>query len=406
MTVLTLDRKNVTKLPEGNYRDRELTGFGLLVRRDTGGTIRRTYYVQYRFGNQQRKFKIGDATLMGVDQARKKAREVLAEVELGTDPAAEKDAARAASAITFKTVVDQYLDLKELQLRNDSLRASSLSVTRLYLAKGDYFRPLHAKPISAVTRADVATRLNAITVSHSANTAKQCRKHLSAFFTWAMKEGLCGPNPVAQTNEPQGNGPRERVLDDRELAVIWNACKDDDFGRIVRLMILTGARPDEIGAACWSWIDHNADDGKGTFTIPSTVTKNKRQLVLPLIGMMRDTLASIPPMLNRDFIFGIRAHGYTNFQVAKGQFKDGLKPWQLRDIRRSVGTGMAKIGIPPHIISELLNHVSGGHRSSITGKVYISRQAYAADMRSAAQRWSDHIAQITGQNVVQLPVRA
>ena len=109
MTVINLDRKTIAALSEGEglYWDTTLKGFGLLARRDASGTIRRSFIIQYRIGKQQRKKKIGDAAKINVDQARKRATELLAKVTLGLDPAAETEAARAASAITLRSVIDQ-----------------------------------------------------------------------------------------------------------------------------------------------------------------------------------------------------------------------------------------------------------------------------------------------------------
>ena len=85
-----------------------------------------------------------------------------------------------------------------------------------------------------------------------ARRRKAARVSLSAMYSWAMGEGLCEVNPVIATNNPaEGAKPRERVLSDDELRVVWRACADDDFGRAVRLLILTGCRRDEIGGLRW-----------------------------------------------------------------------------------------------------------------------------------------------------------
>jgi integrase len=286
--------------------------------------------------------------------------------------------------------------MKELQLRNDSRRASSLNITRLYLLRGDYFKPLHTKPINAVTKADVATRLNHIIANNSANTASRARAHLSAFFTWAMKEGIAEANPVIGTNEPEGNAERDRVLSNDELRAVWNACGDDEYGKIVKLLILTGCRRDEIGGLRWSEIDMDA----GTMTIPGTRTKNHHPLTLPITGMMRDILESVPQMVSRDPLFGVRAGGFTGWRRCR--LNHGItKPWQIRDIRRSVATGMADIGIQPHIIEAVLNHRSG-HKAGVAG-IY-NRSSYDREVRNALAVWSEHVRSLNERKVV--PLRA
>jgi integrase len=293
---------------------------------------------------------------------------------------------RAATAITLKSVIDQYLQAREKQLENDSRRASSLDISRLYLARGDYFKPLHSKPINAVIKADIATRLNAIIHDHSPNTASRARAHLSAFFVWSMKEGIADTNPVIGTNDPEGAPSRERFLNDEELAAIWKACGKDDFGKIVRLLMLTGCRRSEIGGLRWSWLDLK----QGIMKIPSTVAKNHREHMLPLTGMMREIIESVPHIIDRDPLFGTRAEGFTGWQHCR--LNDGIsEPWRLHDIRRSVATGMAEIGILPHIIESILNHVSG-HKAGVAG-IY-NRASYKEQIKTALARWADHIDEI------------
>jgi integrase len=387
MTVINLDRKTIAELPEGEglWWDTTLKGFGLLARRDAGGMIRRSFLIQFRIDNKQRKIKLGDAAKINADQARKKAEKLFAQITLGIDPAAEKKAERAASATTLRAVIDQYLEMKEHAVQGGNHRASSLKVTRLYLT-GDYFKPLHSTGINAVTRAAIATRLNHVIVNNGAPTASRSRAHLSAFFTWAMQQGIAEANPVIGTAKPAASPASGRVLSNDELARIWRACKDDDYGRIVRLLILTGCRRQEIGSLCWSWIDLD----QGTMTIPGTHTKNYCELVLPLTAMMREIIGSVPHMVDRDPLFGIRAEGFTSWQ--RNPLDHGIKkPWRVHDLRRSVATGMADLGIQPHIIEAVLNHVSG-HKAGVAG-IY-NKAAYVREMRNALAVWSEHVASI------------
>ena len=115
-----------------------------------------------------------------------------------------------------------------------------------------------------------------IVKEHGRTAAARARANLSALLNWAMREGLCESNPTIGTNNPnEGAQSRDRVLTDRELAVVWNACGDDDFGRIVRLLILTGCRREEIGGLQWREIDL----ATGMIAIPGERTKN--------LGLMR-----------------------------------------------------------------------------------------------------------------------
>jgi integrase len=118
-------------------------------------------------------------------------------------------------------------------------------------------------------------------------------------FNWALREGLDIPaNPVLGTNRPAQRGSRERVLTDTELSAIWHACGDGDYGRIVRLLLPTAQRRDEVGSMQWAELDITS----GLWTLPVARTKNHREHLLPLVPA---ALALLPPPRNgRNFLFG------------------------------------------------------------------------------------------------------
>src|SRR5262249_17945785 len=244
-----LDTKTVPGLavPPGRHEDfvwdTDLEGFGLRLRRGVE-RLRRTYVAQYRAKGRTRRVTIGTAERLTPAQAREGDRKVLARVSLGEDPQDAKAAQRTAAERPFRKVVDAYLASKRGGLK--PLRPASYKVTKLYLT-GPYFRPLHARGIGEIEHPDIAARLSTITRAHSANTAAAARRHLSALLPWAMEEGWPKQNPVVGTRKPAKAKARDRLLPDAELVAIWNACGDDDFGRIVRLLILLGSRPQEIG---------------------------------------------------------------------------------------------------------------------------------------------------------------
>lgn len=232
-----------------------------------------SWVCQYRAHGRSRRALIGSAQALGTEQARSQAKKLLGAVALGRDPQAEKAAGRQRNGHSLKAVVADYLAVKQSVLRPASFR-----VTKLYLTGKAYFGPLHGMAIGEITRADVAARLLAITRNSGTVTGSRARSALSTLFAWAMGEALCEANPVVGTNKPPDSTPRDRVLSDTELVAIWTACKDDDYGRIVRLLALTGARRAEIAGMCWSEVDLD----KGFWSLPKERAKNKRALVLPL----------------------------------------------------------------------------------------------------------------------------
>ena len=201
-------------------------------------------------------------------------------------------------------------------------------------------------------------------------------------------------NPVIATEKPKDSTPRDRVLKDAELVAIWNACGDDDFGNIVRLLICTGCRRDEIGGLRWSEIDEES----GTLRLPKERTKNKRKHELPLIPLALSIVGKAHKVVGRDHLFGDRSNkGFTRWDATRvalnEQLGDRVGEWRLHDIRRTVATRMGDLGVEPHIIEAVLNHYSG-HRSGVAGTY--NRARYERQIRAALALWSDHVAALIG----------
>lgn len=364
MSIANLIPETVAKLTEPDlYWDEKLKGFGLNVRRDARGVIRRSWIIQYRVGKQQRKLKFADAAKINAKQARKKAEELFAQITLGQDPQGERKQDRAAPALTLRAALEKYVEMKEAEVREGTYRPSSMRITRLYLL-GGYFAPIHQVGLNEVTRQAVAARLHEIRRRSSDTTAGRCRAQLSAAFVRLMQEGLCEMNPCIGTKGQTERAQRDRVLSTDELRAVWNACDlNTDFGKVVRLLILTGARREEIGALRWSEVNLDA----GTINLPAERTKNGRAHTLTLPKVAMDIIRSVPRMRDRDYLFGIRSIGFRSWQVQKARFKDGIvKHWKLHDIRRSVVTGMCEIGIEPHVVEAVVNHFSG-HKGGVAG---------------------------------------
>jgi integrase len=229
--------------------------------------------------------------------------------------------------------------------------------------------------------------------------ANRSRASLSAFFRWAIGEGLCDDNPVAGTNKQEEAGPRERSLSDAEAAAVWLAAPENDYGRIVRLILLTGCRRDEIGSLQWPEIDLK----EKTITLPGDRTKNKQAHVVPLSDSAITILKKIPQRANRDFVFGSGRKGYSGWSKSKREIDTTAKPkkpWTLHDLRRTVRTGLGKLSVQPHVAEAVLNHLPPK-----LIRTY-DRNTYAAEKRDALDKWAAHltvaIAQATGANVTAL----
>src|SRR5262249_3407625 len=141
-----------------------------------------------------------------------------------------------------------------------------------------HWAPLAGRPLADIKRADIAARLQQLVEQHGRVAAARARDCLASMYSWAVREGLCESNPALATNDPDaGDVPRDRILTDDEIRLLWRGAGDGDFGRIVKLLLLTGCRRDEIGALRWSEISSD-----GVLTIPGARTKSGRPLILPL----------------------------------------------------------------------------------------------------------------------------
>jgi integrase len=338
----------------------------------------RKWIFQYRFAGQQRRDTIGNATAWMLDAARKKAREMRVKVDDGIDPREEKAARLEVSKTVFAGVIKDYLDA-----RKQKMKPRSYAECKRHLEK--HWKPLHKLPIAGIIRATVAGRLRDIVKDSGPVAADRARSTLSAMFAWAIGEGLCEANPVVDTNKASADKERERFLSDAEIVAVWNAAASDkDYDRIVRLLILTGQRRDEIGSIHRSEIDIDAK----MLRIAGARTKNNRAHDVPLSEAALAIVEGIGEREGRDLVFGSGEGGYSGWSHSKEVLDAAAKlkePWTLHDLRRTVRTGMGKLGVPPHVAEAVLNHLPAK-----LIRTY-DRHSYEVEKRAALDRWTAHV---------------
>ena len=381
--------------------DDKLPGFGLRIR--SGG--KKTWIAQYRFGTAQRRLNIGSIDEVNAAKARQSAADIFAKVRLGQDPQAERRSEQQKAGDVFEELGERYLKAAKARLREGSYREVERHVVK-------YWAPFNRRSIHAINRADVAKRIGEIAEASGIVTANRARATLAAVFTWAMRQGELEANPVSATNKAGEEQPRDRVLPDSEIVEVWKACKADDFGTIVRLLILTGQRREEVGGMADSEIKIESR----LWSLPRDRTKNKLPHDVPLSDTAMTLLADHPRRPKRDLIFGdtesrpfsgwSRARRALDDRIAEARKKAGIEipltPWTLHDLRRSMATRLGDLGIQPHVIEALLNHISGS-KSGVAG-IY-NRATYAAEKRQAVDIWAAHLEGLLADkplNVVQM----
>jgi len=210
-----------------------------------------------------------------LEAAKHQAKIIFGKVAEGKDPANEKADARQIASHTLGATLAKYLEAKVA-----SMKPRSYEETKRHLE--NLWKPLHGLALASIGRANVAAQVSTIAKENGPVAANRSRASLCAFFRWAIGEGLCDHNPVAGTNKEEESGPRERSLSDAETAAVWLVAPDNDYGRIVQLILLTGCRRDEIGSLQWPEIDLK----EKTIKLPDEQTKNKQPHTVPLSDMM------------------------------------------------------------------------------------------------------------------------
>jgi integrase len=359
--------------------DDDIAGFGLRSRNG-----RRSWIFQYAIGagagKINRRIKIGDYPALSPGKARAEAEDLHAKLHLHGDPAIERRKNRIDASNTFGRLVERYLAYKKTQVRPRSF----VEVSRHLNSNA---KSLHNLPLVSIDRAAVARTLDAV-ARRGASEANRTRASLSAMFVWAMREGLANINPVINTNRREEK-TRDRVLSDAELRTIWNALGTNDYAAIVKLLMLTGQRANEIAGLRWSEIDLD----RGVITLPAARTKNGYAHEIPIARTMRMILEDRPRTKGLLFgrLEGSPFNGWNNSKLALDKRTGPMKRWVIHDLRRTAATGMATIGVGPHIIEAVLNHVSG-HKGGIAG-IY-NRATYAKEKAEALARWDKHISAV------------
>jgi integrase len=244
---------------------------------------------------------------------------------------------------------------------------------------------------------------------------------MSGFFSWLLRQRRVAIDPTANLHPPSAAKARERVLSNDEVRWFWKACEAADaprvlgaprpFAPMLKLLLLTGARLNEVARITREEL---ADDG--TWQLTGARTKNRRPHAVPLPSGARALLAALPG--DGGYLFSTNGgrspvSGWSRMKrrldaamLALAREERGGKatipPWRLHDLRRTAATGMAELGIPPHIVEAALNHVSGA-RAGVAGTY--NRAAYLDERREALQRWERHILGLTSgkaANVMQL----
>lgn len=364
------------------YWDAGLPGFGVKVTPKG----RKVFLVMYRVagaGSRLRKYTIGPYGRVTLPMARAQAQKIFAAKLDGRDPAEEKKQSRR------RLVVDRVDDLVETFIQE---RVSQTRTARRItnLLRRDVIAHWATKSIHEIKKRDVIDLVTEIS-QRNAHAAYRLLKTLKTFFRWCVGRAVIDFSPAEGVQSNFRDISRDRVLTDQELAAVILGARQMPwpYGGIVEFLALTGQRREEVAQVKW----HEIDGQARTWSMPAERSKNGKAHIVHLSEPAWAVISAHPGQVD-DYVFAT-SQG-KNFQAfAKGKRAlDRLcevNGWRLHDLRRTVVSGMARLGVPPHVADKILNHQSG----TISGVAAVyQRHEFLAERKEALNRWGAHVTQI------------
>lgn len=366
---------------------------GLRVRVGKGT---KTFILRKRIGGKVRNLTLGryHEHRFTLADARKTARNYIIDVEAGRDPGAKRRQEKRAgvTAGTVKALFSDYIKAK----KSEGGRIRTLGEAERIFDK--YVLPeIGDRMADTVTRADLTRLIDNL----PSGAARNVHARIRAFYSWAMPRlDRLEANPATYSGRPSAPPSRKRVLTNAEMKAVWNASEAEPFPwrAGVKLLILTGQRRDEVFQAEWSEFDID----QATWTIPPARAKNGIENIVPLSDAALTVLKETPRIKGASKVFPTRGDGdkgtsgFSKFMTrfrgrVETEMGHPVEDWRLHDLRRTLATGLQRLGTPIPVTEAVLNHVSGS-RSGIVG-VY-QRHEFADEKRHALEAWATEVERI------------
>jgi integrase len=370
----------------------------------------KSWALRYRIAGRPRKFTIGAYPKVDLATARKGAQEAAGDIAGGIDPASRKRASRLAqiaansTARNIETITGSFVQKHLAKKTKPSWAKEAERLLRVEIV-GKWGK----RNLAEITRTDVRRLLDDI-AERAPITANRTLAVFRKLCNWAVSQQLILASPCTGIEAPSDEHSRERVLGDDEIRLAWRAFDQVGwpFGPIGKLLLLTGARRDEVAGMHWAEIDF----AKRTWMLPRERTKNSRPHAIPLCDAAIRVLESVPRIGDGKGGLVFTSTGATavsGFSRAKAAIDAAMvrirredakvrgddpetipaqEKWVLHDLRRTVATNLQKLGVRLEVTEAVLNHVSGS-RAGIVG-VY-QRHEYSAEKRAALDAWARYL---------------
>jgi len=408
LTQLSVERVKPPAKGRVDYFDKNQPGFALRVTH----TGNKSWTVVYRLKGTTKLERVTLGSfedIPKVDVARDMAREIRQQVARGVDPKALRAPAPVQDVRTVKAVVDVFM---ARYMKAKGRAESYIAETRRIFDK-DVLPKWGARDIRSITRADVIDLLDTIVDDGRPIQANRTLAAVRKLLNWSLDRSYIDASPVAKMSAPSAETDRERVLSADELRLVWLATAKVGypFGPMVQMLILTLQRRREVAEAVWPEFDIK----ESIWHIPGERTKNSNPTDVPLSDKALEIIGALPrwKVDGKDcpYLFTTtRAAAVSGFAKAKqgidkkvleiqkaeaierGERPEDVKPldhWTFHDLRRTATTRMAEdLGVAPHVVEAILNHVSGTIRG--VARTY-NRATFAKPKKIALDAWGTYV---------------
>jgi integrase len=378
LTAQFVETASTTK-PREVFWDAKTPGFGLRVTANGA----RSWIVMYERNRRARMLTLGSYPTMPLAEARECGREALLAAQRGADPASEKQAERAAD--TWATLCERYLaeDARK-NCKPSTVYDYERIINNALLPK---WRNFKAKD---VTRTEVKALIGDIRARGAEVMANRVLAMISIIANFGVREDVVEFNPAARIGMTKEKS-RDRVLTADEIRAVWKAFEAEPQGAALKLLLLLGQRLNEVAEIVWTEIDIDS----GIWTISGERAKNGMAHRVPLVGEAARILRGLSRKGERVFPHELRGSFERARDAAGVDFR-------AHDLRRSVGTGLAQLGVDRTTIKKVLNHSERGDVTAI-----YDRHGYDDEKRDALTRWDRRIAHIlSGERAKVIEMRA
>ncbi|MBB4215537.1 integrase [Rhizobium sp. BK212] len=376
-----------------------------------------SWAIRYRFEGKPKKFTIGPLPLYPLAKAREEASKLLRDVSESKDPSAAKATKKALKLDIVNDALDEFIK-RYVEKKN---RLSTIKERKRLFDKD--FRPkFGTRTMKSIKRQEIVAHLDEV-AERAPIVANRLLSLLRKFFNWAVQRDIIDISPMEKKiDKPSEETTRDRILADDEVRLLWLASGNIGypFGPMVRLLLLTAQRRSEVSGAQWSEMDLAGNDQQ--WVIPPERAKNRKEHYVALAAEALREIEALPkirPAEDEEPIFLFTTTGVTKVSgygraknnidaemlkiareeaeaLGQSPAKVEIEPWTFHDLRRTAASGMARLGVPVHVVEAVINHRSG----SIKGVAAVyNRYDYAEEKRAALIAWADYVMQLINGSV-------